>query len=252
MLARKITLLLFFISLTLFTGCMTSPQPYQTFITDDDEVKREVRNYRLNQPMTAKLGDPIIKRGKLITKDIRHLMYVANFSREKDGIAVEEGENLEVTFSYEAEGQTVYWLKGEMEQSANFPQPHSPHFVICESGVVAKDNAEILNDAYEYEQYGEIPFFDGQDLNKELFSSNEELEDVSNRGSFEYALIYQGLENGKIKVLYQEFKDGIKVPFFHKNLTFEASTDKNIRYKNFEIALLEADPEAIRFIVLKE
>ncbi len=250
--SAKIKVLIFFIILYIFAGCSNIPRPYDTFITEDDNARRPIKTYTINEEREAGLNEEMVRKGTVLLKNRRHLVYISNISRTKNGIVLEKGDDLEVKFSQEKNGMTLFWIKGEWEDINKNKKNTSPYFVIYDGGVIAEDKAETLDDGEIYKKYGAIDFFNGQDLNRELFESNEEMEDVTDRESFEFALSYKGMADNKIKFLYKEYYNGTEKTSATKNIVLKISENKRVAYRDLELEIIKAEPEKLRFKVVKD
>jgi len=71
--------------------------------------------------------------------------------------------------------------------------------------------------------------------------------------NFTYELIYQGIDNGTLRILYREYtKDDMARPSFFQTLTYRLTDDTTIYFKKFVIKVHSADNRQLVFTVLSD
>tara|TARA_Y100001935_G_C17290390_1_gene502959 strand:+ start:761 stop:1453 length:693 start_codon:yes stop_codon:yes gene_type:complete len=82
----------------------------------------------------------------------------------------------------------------------------------------------------------------------------EEAESIPTQsGGFKLELVYQGLTDNQIKVLYREYNNNIARPAFTQNVEYELDNDGEslIAFKGARIEVLEASSTEIKYRVIK-
>ena len=71
-------------------------------------------------------------------------------------------------------------------------------------------------------------------------------------GGFSVELVYQGLDNGVVKMTYREYKDDLARPAFQQDLsyTLERAAPTRVRFRSAQIEILSADNSSIRYRML--
>jgi len=70
-------------------------------------------------------------------------------------------------------------------------------------------------------------------------------------GSFQKALIYNGLIGNKINIAYRESSNDYAHPAFNNEIGYDLSESKNISYKGAELEILDATNKSITFKVIR-
>lgn len=77
----------------------------------------------------------------------------------------------------------------------------------------------------------------------------EEVAPVPKSGSFEAELVYAGISNETIRLLYREYLDGLARPAFTQELTYDLKESREIDFKSLRLEVVKAGNSRIEFRV---
>lgn len=74
--------------------------------------------------------------------------------------------------------------------------------------------------------------------------------DQSIKDGFKYELLYQGIENGVVRIAYREYTENLARPAYSQNLTYTLeSTNTQIRFRDVIAVIHSADNNQIEYTV---
>jgi len=85
---------------------------------------------------------------------------------------------------------------------------------------------------------------------RKLFS--KVVEPKESKGSFRFELIYTGIEENNLNIVYREYVDDFARSSFFQNLTYNLNNSKIISFKSVKIEVIESNNSQIRFKVLSD
>ena len=99
--------------------------------------------------------------------------------------------------------------------------------------------------AYTMNAYGLL--VNGRDIPPAAYR----LADQSIKDGFKYELLYEGVDNHVLRVLYREFTDNLARPAFSQDLTYTLDSDGHarIRFRNVAVTIERADNSEIEYTV---
>jgi hypothetical protein len=65
-------------------------------------------------------------------------------------------------------------------------------------------------------------------------------------------LVYSGKSGQTIEIAYREFRGGLAAQPFHQSLKYDLSSSNEIRFQNFDLEIIQADNQTIRYRVLSD
>lgn len=80
----------------------------------------------------------------------------------------------------------------------------------------------------------------------------EQIQGVSQDGSFEAELVYSGTADNTLRLMYREYMDGLARPAFTQELTYNLAESKTITFKSLTLEILEAGNSKVRFRVVND
>tara|TARA_R110002096_G_scaffold196599_1_gene379496 strand:- start:753 stop:1373 length:621 start_codon:yes stop_codon:yes gene_type:complete len=127
---------------------------------------------------------------------------------------------------------------------------YSPYGTVNYPGILLSDQ----NEDGKLDRIKDISSMNSSWRNLQPEVAYEEAESIPTQsGGFKLELVYQGLTDNQIKVLYREYNNNIARPAFTQNVEYELDDNGEglIAFKGARIEVLEASSSEIKYRVIK-
>lgn len=209
----------YFAAIIALTGCasiQTAP------------AKRQVGSFpEIGKTQTVSTGQVMVAKYDYLSLGVATLLAKVDQSRWYGRTAVQAGEKLTPAIS---DGQQIFCFPGFSLGAACF---------------VDSNGSGSFDAAYTVNIYGYL-------TNKDRIPpAPYRIADQSIKDGFKYELLYEGVDNGVVRVAYREYTENVARPAFSQDLTYTlaANGPTQIKFREVSIKVLHADNTSIEYTV---
>jgi len=219
-----------FIILVVIISCAGSIAPTPS-------MKKQFKNYNLNEDKTVSIGDPIVE---------------VEIAKLKDAY--------EVLFDYQTPSlgllgdQQVFLRKGDRFTAVAYI-PNNPNAILIREEGPEKKHIFIhispngkVNRGWCLSD-GTVPV-QGDWTEEQLFFKSENLSRTEN--SFKAQIIYSGISGRTLKAIYREFSNDYARPAFTQEVQYNLDESDIISYKSIRIKVIKATNSNMKFVVIDD
>lgn len=244
--------LLLIILTSLVAGCSGIPVAHLT------PASREListsnlfeKNYVINREKTAPVGSPIVKLfdyylnkytlPEVVSNKDTQITVFIDFSTHTANLA--KGQVYKIISKSSFKGRDVYVLDVVVFRRGL----EIDYLVADSSGVILPIVYNTILGGF-VENY-KLKNTEAADISFRFVETTS----PSQKGSVNFELIYTGIQNENITILYREYTaDDMARPAFHQNLFFP-SKDKVVRFNKIRIEVVSATSEFLKYIVRED
>jgi hypothetical protein len=245
-------LLLFGLSITLFTGCVSVVPPSQQL---SDLKTEEVKNYKLNEEYSVNVGDSIIVRRsyfyKLAERDDR-ARASKDFKLTADILLAKnvtytgrKGEEMLVVGTTILNGEKYFIIQiGQVGGYGVGALVDSDTGLVIQTGVGQNAFGSWVTTAVHKIEV------DPLDL---TFTPVRSIEIDQSKPYENYEIVYTGKSGDNVTFVYREYTpEDFAKPAFYQNLTYNLADGKEIQFRKLRMQVIEANNNIIKLKVLSD